>query len=597
MATSTATVLVNVITQTKGAVDGLDKMSGKMGKFQGAMRSAMVPAAAAGAVLVGFGVAAGKAASDAEQAFGGVDAVFKRNADVVKRWADSAANDVGLAKDEYATLATLIGGQLKAAGLPLDEATRKTKTLISTGADLAATFGGTTKQAVEALSSAMRGEADPAEQFNLNLKEGMLNSQMLADETARLTKQYEQSGKGAKSQAQMTELAKKSLAKMTPEAKNAARAHALLAQVEKQSADSRNMFAKEADTAANQQQKAAANWRNALIDLGAVLLPLMTKAASLLSKVAVWMQKNQSVVIALAAAIGILVIAVLAVNAALWAMSLTPVTLIIAAVVVAVLALVVGLTMLYKRSETARKIMDAVWRGIKSGFKAVAKFLVATVKGWLPVFKAVFAAIKGYVQIFFAYVKLVFNVIKGVIKLVVAVFKGDWRGAFAAVRGILSSFKEFFRSVWNVLRDPVMRLVEIIKDKMSDAISSIKGKMAGLGQVLAAPFNTAKDAIGFLIDKIGDLISWLGRIKIPDLGKLGGLVSKVTGRSAAAPPVAGGVSGYAAPRVAGVGARAATSGGSGVTIQVNGALDPEAVARQIKRIMAGHDRRIGLSVA
>jgi hypothetical protein len=37
----------------------------------------------------------------------------------------------------------------------------------------------------------------------------------------------------------------------------------------------------------------------------------------------------------------------------------------------------------------------------------------------------------------------------------------------------------------------------------------------------------------------------------------------------------------------------AGAGGGGVTINVNGALDPEAVARQIERILSGAQRRRG----
>ena len=39
------------------------------------------------------------------------------------------------------------------------------------------------------------------------------------------------------------------------------------------------------------------------------------------------------------------------------------------------------------------------------------------------------------------------------------------------------------------------------------------------------------------------------------------------------------------------------TGSAGVTIVVNGALDPEAVARQIRRILAGHGARTGEVVA
>jgi enoyl-CoA hydratase/carnithine racemase len=43
------------------------------------------------------------------------------------------------------------------------------------------------------------------------------------------------------------------------------------------------------------------------------------------------------------------------------------------------------------------------------------------------------------------------------------------------------------------------------------------------------------------------------------------------------------------------GRAASTSAAPGPTIIVNGAIDPEATARQIRRVLAGHDRRMGLA--
>lgn len=55
------------------------------------------------------------------------------------------------------------------------------------------------------------------------------------------------------------------------------------------------------------------------------------------------------------------------------------------------------------------------------------------------------------------------------------------------------------------------------------------------------------------------------------------------------------VASFAAPSVARTGGRAATSsGGGGTVINIHGAVDPEAVARQINRIQTGHTRRVGL---
>src|SRR5262245_41043240 len=151
---NTAILAVKVLVDSTQAAMGLDKAEGKVGKFSNAMSKAALPAAAIGAAVLVGAKKAVDAASHLEQSMGDVEAVFGKNAATVKRWATNAADSIGLAKSEYGDLATLIGSQLKNAGLPMDQVTKKTGDLITMGADLAAMYGGTTKEAVEALSSA-----------------------------------------------------------------------------------------------------------------------------------------------------------------------------------------------------------------------------------------------------------------------------------------------------------------------------------------------------------------------------------------------------------------------------------------------------------
>ena len=58
-----------------------------------------------------------------------------------------------------------------------------------------------------------------------------------------------------------------------------------------------------------------------------------------------------------------------------------------------------------------------------------------------------------------------------------------------------------------------------------------------------------------------------------------------------------GVATYAAPAVPTPRAGARSSGGGGTTINISGAIDPEATARLVQRILDGHGRRVGLRVA
>lgn len=648
MATTTAAVLaIKIITDTKDAVAGMEGATGKVGKFQGALSKAAIPAAIAGAAIIKFGSDAVDSASRLQQAMGGVDAVFGRNADKVKSWAADAAKTLGLSASDYGELAAQIGAQLKNAGVPMDQLAGKTDKMVSLGADLAATYGGTTREAVEALGSALRGEADPAERYGLALNATRVNA----------------------------ELAAKGQDKLTGVALSQAKAQTILSMATEQSGGAVGQFARESDSAAGSAQIASAQWENAKAALGQGLLPVVTAVTEKLGAMAQWMGENTTatkiivgIVLSLSVAVFVLIGALklwafftdaaTVANLKLMASMLTnPVFLVIAAIV----GLGIALVVLYKKSETFRNFVNAMWAGIKVAVlavwdaikvaaKVVGQYLKAlwgpilkTLKVWWkalqpvvkvvftiiktlaraagvviravfnalkPVFraawtvlkvvaKAAFAAVKTYVQVFIAYFKLVFNVIKAVVKTVMAVLRGDWREAFSGIKQIVAAFKQFFVDVFHAMPEPVQRVVEKIKSGLGGAFTWLIGKAKAIGDSLSKPFDLAADAVQSLIGMVESLVSWLGKIKVPDLGGIAGKIGGIIPH-AMPPPGAGtrGVAAYGAPSVAGVGARAATGGTGGtggVTINVTGAIDPEATARQIRRILAGHDRRIGLS--
>jgi hypothetical protein len=110
------------------------------------------------------------------------------------------------------------------------------------------------------------------------------------------------------------------------------------------------------------------------------------------------------------------------------------------------------------------------------------------------------------------------------------------------------------------------------------------------GRVLSGPFDAVRRAIEAVITAVQNLISWLGRIHVPKIS-----LPHIPGvnLSASAAGAGGtGVAAFGAPRVPFARANAASSSG-GVTININGAIDPEGTARAVNRILGGHTRRIG----
>lgn len=203
-------------------------------------------------IAVGLGaglVVATKKAADLEQAVGGTAAVFKDQQKKLETFAKGAAEAVGLSETAARQFTTQIGAALKGYGFTVDQAADKSIELTKLGADLAATFGGTTTDAVTALGAALRGEYDPLERFGVAINATLVNQKAVQMGLATSTENVSQNAK----------------------------AQAGLALITERSADAQGQFAREATSASGAAQIAAAKTENAAADLGQSFLPIYSK--------------------------------------------------------------------------------------------------------------------------------------------------------------------------------------------------------------------------------------------------------------------------------------------------------------------------------
>lgn len=262
-----ASAFVSIMPSAKGFGSKLDSQIGgqvdssgkKMGARLGNAMKGGALAVLGGAVLAGaFLKDAVGAAGDLEQSIGAIDTVFGKSSGQMKKWSKGAAQSVGLTQNEFNELGTLIGSQLKNGGTAMDKLAPKANNLITMGADLSSMFGGSTKEAVEALSSALKGERDPIERYGVSLNQAKIDA-----EAASLG--FEKVG-----------------GSLTDQAKQAA----TLSLITKQTADAQGNFAKESDTLAGKQQRLSAQFGNFKTTIGTALLPVMTKVFGFLNDTA-----------------------------------------------------------------------------------------------------------------------------------------------------------------------------------------------------------------------------------------------------------------------------------------------------------------------
>lgn len=141
--------------------------------------------------------------------------------------------------------------------------------------------------------------------------------------------------------------------------------------------------------------------------VGAALLPAIEAVLPFLQKMGEWAQENSTIFLVIAGVVGGLALAIVGVNTAMtiWTattkaftaiqvafnavMALNPVTLI----VIAIVALIAGLVVAYKKFDAFREIVDTVGRAIKTGFLAYFSVIKTEAEILYNVFKTVFNGI------------------------------------------------------------------------------------------------------------------------------------------------------------------------------------------------------------
>lgn len=253
-----AILSVRIVSDVENAIKGMERVGNKAGLMDKAMAAGAAALAAGGVAAAAYGASAVQAAGDLEQSQGAVQTIFKDSAAQMLAFSDNAATAVGLTKNEYNEMANLIGAQLKNTGTSMEELGPKTDGLISLGADLASMFGGTTAEAVGALSSALKGEMDPIERYGISLSDATLTAKGLEMGIEKVGGAFTAEQKAAITMAAIMD----------------------------QSADAQGNFARETDTLAHKQQVFAAQLGNVKSTIGEHLLPIASQFFGFLSETA-----------------------------------------------------------------------------------------------------------------------------------------------------------------------------------------------------------------------------------------------------------------------------------------------------------------------
>src|SRR6185437_6652889 len=187
-------------------------------------------------------------------------------------------------------------------------------------------------------------------------------------------------------------------------------------------------------------------------------------------------------------------------------------------------------------------------------------------------------------------VETVFNAIMTAVDAVVSFFKAYLLPIFSLLYNLWKLQIQLVIIAIELIIGAAMKVWSYIDGPLSAVWNALKAAAEPILKALVGPIDAIKAAFSGVLDMVKSVIDWIGKIKIPDLG---GLVSKLNpfDKSAPAPAVA------SYPTLAGLGLRtsprapAPSSAAPGPTIVIQGALDPAAVARQVRAILRDDSRR------
>lgn len=201
------------------------------------------------AALVAAGTKAFMMAADFEDAIGATGQIFGENADIVKGWADTIGTEYGIAKKEAVEYSNLMGSMLINIGkLTEEQAARQSAKLIELAGDLTAMYGGSTQDAVRALTGALKGNNTMLDNYGMAVNDALVKTKAfemgLSDGTGELSLQAKQA--------------------------------ATLALIYEQTAAAQGQAAREADGASGAMRALTTEVKNLSTELGQILIPVIT---------------------------------------------------------------------------------------------------------------------------------------------------------------------------------------------------------------------------------------------------------------------------------------------------------------------------------
>ena len=338
--------------------------------------------------LVAVGTKAFLMAADIEDAVGATEQIFGNNADSVNAWASKLDSSFGIAKKEALEYSNLMGSMLINIGkLTEQEASKQSAKLIELAGDLTAMYGGSTQDAVRALTGALKGNNTMLDNYGMAVNEALIKQKAL--ELGLIGTSGE----------------------MTLQAKQGA----TLALIWEQTGAAQGQAAREADGASGAMRALKTEITNLSTELGEVLLPVITPIVAGLRNFVSGIRdlspeaKKVIVVVAgIAAAIGPLLLGLgsllkmLPLIIAGFTALGSPIGIAVTAIVAGAVLIITNWDKIKAASNNVVKYIKDDWERLKESFEvtnaSIGKLMKADFNGWMDDVKKSFDLTIDYLK-------------------------------------------------------------------------------------------------------------------------------------------------------------------------------------------------------
>jgi hypothetical protein len=440
------------------------------------------------------------AAADANDANDIIVSAFGASSKEINKFSKNAADKLGMSAAAYEMMAGKTGQALTGLGINQQDAARQTTVLAQRAADMAAIWGGTTEEAMAAITKGVQGQTKGLKKFGVSIDKNAVKARALAEGYKDASGKVTTAGMAIASQELILEATSKY----------------------------QGEFAKNSGDLGSQQDILKAKFEDLQVTIGNKLLPIMLKLFEIVvplvdfvSANIDWLAPLTAGILALVAGIKIWTIAQTLLNSQLL-LTAGPIVLVVAAIA----ALVAGIIWAYNNVTWFHDAVDAMGRALVAAFVWV-KDAAVTAFNWIS---------DNW--------PLLLAIITGPFGLAVYAIKQNWDSIVAGAKWCVDNIGWFFGMVYDILTWPFIRAWGYIKQVyewmltgVKWMVDNIKWLFSSLADFITYPFRKAFEEIKWLwnstLGGFGFTVpSWIPFIggkdfRIPEMAQ-GGIVNRPT---------------------------------------------------------------------